>query len=88
MFINLFLLGAELFKEYYSDTVHLAPVKYLYQGLDGHADLVSFIWTATIFNLTAFFLFPFRRPGRITSRSISAASSCSSGYISRRGWGS
>src|SRR3990172_7564458 len=57
MFINLFLLGAELFKEYYSDTVHLAPVKYLYQGLDGHSDLVSFIWTATIFNLTAFFLF-------------------------------
>ena len=57
MFINLFLLGAELFKEYYSDTTHLAPVKYLYQGLDGHSDLVSFIWTATIFNLTAFFLF-------------------------------
>jgi len=57
MFINLFLLGAEIFKEYYSDTVHLAPVKYLYQGLDGHSDLVSYIWTATIFNLTAFFLF-------------------------------
>jgi Ni/Fe-hydrogenase subunit HybB-like protein len=57
MFINLFLLGAELFKEYYSDTTHLAPVKYLYQGLDGHSDLVSYIWTATIFNLTAFFLF-------------------------------
>jgi molybdopterin-containing oxidoreductase family membrane subunit len=57
MFINLFLLGAELFKEYYSDTTHLAPVKYLYQGLHGHSDLVSYIWTATIFNLTAFFLF-------------------------------
>jgi Ni/Fe-hydrogenase subunit HybB-like protein len=57
MFINLFLLGAELFKEYYSDTTHLAPVKYLYQGLDGHSDLVSYIWTATIFNITAFFLF-------------------------------
>ena len=57
MFVNLFLLGAELFKEYYSDTTHLAPVKYLYQGLDGHSDLVSYIWTATIFNLTAFFLF-------------------------------
>ena len=57
MFINLFLLGAELFKEYYSDTTHLAPVKYLYQGLHGHSDLVSYIWTATIFNLSAFFLF-------------------------------
>src|SRR5512134_3030492 len=57
MFINLFLLGAEIFKEYYSDTAHLAPMKYLYQGLDGHSDLVSYIWTATLFNLTAFFLF-------------------------------
>jgi len=57
MFINLFLLGAELFKEYYSDTAHLAPMKYLYQGLEGHSDLVSYIWTATFFNLTAFFLF-------------------------------
>jgi len=57
MFINLFLLGAEVFKEYYSDTAHLAPMKYLYQGLHGHTDLVSYIWTATLFNLTAFFLF-------------------------------
>ncbi len=57
MFLNLFLLGAEVFKEYYSDTAHLAPMKYLYQGLDGHADLVSYIWTATLFNITAFLLF-------------------------------
>src|SRR3989337_696018 len=57
MFVNLFLLGAEVFKEYYSDTAHLAPMKFLYQGLDGHNDLVSFIWTATIFNIIAFFLF-------------------------------
>jgi len=57
MFINLFLLGAEIFKEYYSDTAHLAPVKYLFQGLDGHSDLVPYIWTAMVFTLTAFFLF-------------------------------
>ena len=57
MFLNLFLLGAEVFKEYYSDTAHLAPMKYLYQGLEGHSDLVSYIWTATLFNITAFFLF-------------------------------
>jgi len=87
MFINLFLLGAELFKEYYSDTVHLAPVKYLYQGLDGHSDLVSFHWTATIFNLTAFFLFLIPQTRRTMSRSISAAFSCSSG-VYREGMGS
>ena len=36
MFLNLFLLGAEVFKEYYSNTIHLAPLEYLYQGLHGH----------------------------------------------------
>ena len=41
MFINLFLLGAELFKEYYSGTIHLAPMEYLYQGLHGHQRLGS-----------------------------------------------
>jgi Ni/Fe-hydrogenase subunit HybB-like protein len=57
MFINLFLLGAEVFKEYYSNTIHLAPMQYLYQGLKGHSDLVPYIWTATFFNVTAFILF-------------------------------
>jgi len=68
MFLNLFLLGAEVFKEYYSDTAHLAPMKYLYQGLHGHSDLVSYIWTATLFNITAFLLFliPQTRENQVT----------------------
>ena len=68
MFLNLFLLGAEVFKEYYSDTAHLAPMQYLYQGLHGHSDLVSYIWTATLFNITAFLLFliPQTRENHIT----------------------
>jgi molybdopterin-containing oxidoreductase family membrane subunit len=57
MFLNLFLLGAEVFKEYYSNTVHLAPMQYLFQGLRGHAGLVPYIWTAMFFNVTAFLLF-------------------------------
>ena len=57
MFINLFLLGAEVFKEFYSNTVHLAPMQYLFFGLKGHADLVPYIWTAMLFNVSAFFLF-------------------------------
>ena len=68
MFLNLFLLGAEVFKEYYSDTAHLAPMQYLYQGLHGHSDLVSYIWAATLFNMTAFLLFliPQTRENHIT----------------------
>jgi Ni/Fe-hydrogenase subunit HybB-like protein len=57
MFINLLLLGAELFKEYYTATIHLDSVQYLFQGLHGHSALVPWIWTALIFNVTAFFLF-------------------------------
>ena len=57
MFINLFLLGAEIFKEYYTGSVHLAPLQYLLQGLHGHNALVPWIWTAMIFNVTAFFIF-------------------------------
>lgn len=57
MAINLFLMFAEIFKEYYSKTTHLAPMQYLYQGLHGHARLVPWIWTAMIFNTIAFLLF-------------------------------
>ena len=57
MFINLFLLGAEIFKEYYTGTIHLAPLQYLYQGLHGHHALVPWIWTALFMNVTAFFIF-------------------------------
>ena len=57
MGINLFLLIAEMFKEYYGGTVHMAPMQYLFEGLHGHNDLVPFIWTAQIFNVSAFLVF-------------------------------
>jgi molybdopterin-containing oxidoreductase family membrane subunit len=57
MFLNLFLLMAEIYKEYYSDTVHIAPFRYLFEGLHGHNQLVPWIWAATTMNVIAFFLF-------------------------------
>ncbi len=57
MGINLFLFAAEFFKEFYSGSVHLAPMKYLYFGLHGHDNLVPWMWTAFLFNLTAFVIF-------------------------------
>jgi len=57
MFLNLFLMGAEIYKEYYSNTIHLAPLTYLYQGLQGHKTLVPWIWTSLSMNLVAFFIF-------------------------------
>jgi len=57
MGFNLFLFAAEFFKEFYSGSIHLAPMKYLYFGLHGHHNLVPWAWTALIFNVTAFILF-------------------------------
>ncbi len=57
MFLNLFLMSAELFKEYYSNTVHIASFKYLFEGLHEHNELVPWIWSAMAMNVTAFFLF-------------------------------
>lgn len=57
MGLNLFLLGAEVFKEFYSGSIHSEPIKYLYFGLHGKTNLVPWMWTATILNITAFFFF-------------------------------
>jgi molybdopterin-containing oxidoreductase family membrane subunit len=59
MFVNLFLLTAEIYKEYYSNTIHIAPLRYLLEGLHGHNQLVPWIWAAMAMNVTAFFLFLF-----------------------------
>lgn len=56
MAINLFLLGAEIFKELYSATAHVASLKYLYTGLHGHDQLVNWIWTAVSLNVIAFII--------------------------------
>lgn len=57
MFLNLFLLSAEIFKEYYSQTVHIAAFRYLFEGLHSHKELVPWIWSAMTMNVIAFFIF-------------------------------
>ncbi len=57
MFVNLFFLGAEVFKEVYSDTHHLKHLEYLYFGLEGHTALVPWAWTSFVCNVAAFVLF-------------------------------
>ncbi len=57
MFINLFLLGAEVFKEYYSNTEHLIYTKVLFSAVEGKTEVHYFMWPALIANIVAFFLF-------------------------------
>jgi Ni/Fe-hydrogenase subunit HybB-like protein len=51
--INLFLLGAELFTEFYFAGEHSAYARFLFFGLAGHRSLVPWIWTAIGFDLVA-----------------------------------
>jgi Ni/Fe-hydrogenase subunit HybB-like protein len=57
MFLNLFLLGAEVFKEVYSDTEHLVHMKYMFVGIHGHSAIVPFMWLSVFCSITAFLLF-------------------------------
>ncbi len=50
MIINMFLLGSELFTEFYYPTQHSAAAQYLYFGLHGHSGLVPWIWSAITLN--------------------------------------
>jgi Ni/Fe-hydrogenase subunit HybB-like protein len=67
MIINIFLLGCEVFTEFYSDTAHVGSARYLYFGLDGRGALVPWIWTAIAFNLlaTALLVLPASRGLRV-----------------------
>jgi Ni/Fe-hydrogenase subunit HybB-like protein len=56
-FLNLFLHGAEAFKEYYSNTEHALYTRYWFQGIGEHRTLVPYAWTAVALNATAFLLF-------------------------------
>jgi molybdopterin-containing oxidoreductase family membrane subunit len=57
MFFNLFLTGAEIFKEGYSNTEHRVFTEYLYFGIAEHNKIVPFGWLAIIFDVIAFVLF-------------------------------
>jgi Ni/Fe-hydrogenase subunit HybB-like protein len=57
MFLNLFLLGAEVFKEFYSATEHTLYTRYLWFGLGRHRALVPYAWTSLACSVIAFVLF-------------------------------
>ena len=58
MGINLFLAGAEIFKEYYSNTQHLVHYQYLYFGLHGERSPIAvYAWLSMGLSIAAFLLF-------------------------------
>jgi molybdopterin-containing oxidoreductase family membrane subunit len=57
MFLNLFLLGAEVFKEFYSDTEHVIHMKYMFLGVGEHTTIVPYMWLSVFCSIVAFLLF-------------------------------
>jgi Ni/Fe-hydrogenase subunit HybB-like protein len=51
--INIFLLGCEVFTEFYTDSAHAVSAQYLFFGLHGKNALVPWIWVAIILNSIA-----------------------------------
>ena len=54
--INLFLLGSEMFTEFYTQAEHSSSAQYLFFGLAGKHALVPWIWTAVGMNSLALVL--------------------------------
>ena len=88
MFVNLFLLGAEVFKEFYSDTEHLIHMRYMFLGVGDSVAIVPYMWLAVVCSVIAFFLFliPFTRKNPVTLNL--GCLLIYLGSISRRAWGS
>jgi len=53
LLISLFLFGCEIFKEFYSQSLHSASARYLFFGLHGHYALVPWIWSAIAMEIIA-----------------------------------
>jgi molybdopterin-containing oxidoreductase family membrane subunit len=51
--INMFLLGVEMYTEFYSQTQHASSIEYLFFGLHGHNALVPWIWSSIFLNMVA-----------------------------------
>lgn len=74
LLLNFFLVGSELFTEFYAGTSHVASARYLFFGLHGHHELVPWIWTALGCNaLAAALLLPSSFPEHRTRIDIACA---------------
>jgi molybdopterin-containing oxidoreductase family membrane subunit len=51
--VTIFFIIAELFRDFYNEGSHAASARYLFLGLDGHAGLRPWIWTAIAFMVVA-----------------------------------
>ncbi len=65
MFVNLFLLASEVFRDYYSATHHVIHIEYLFWGVHGQISPIAiYAWASVVFSVVAFVLFLISRTRR------------------------
>jgi Ni/Fe-hydrogenase subunit HybB-like protein len=84
IFLNLFFHGAEVFKEYYSNTEHSLFTRYWFEGIGEHRTLVPYAWAAVALQVLALVLFivPATRRNTITLN-VGAFATYAGGYIEK-----
>jgi molybdopterin-containing oxidoreductase family membrane subunit len=76
MILNVFFFLLELFTAFYSQIPgHMHPIVYLFVGLEGHAKLVPWMWTAAFFAVVSLVLLIVPATRR-TERTLAAACVC------------
>jgi molybdopterin-containing oxidoreductase family membrane subunit len=57
MALNLFLVGAEVFTEFYAETSHSIHARFQWFGIHGSSNIAIYTWTAFCFNVMALIIF-------------------------------
>ncbi len=55
--VNVFMLGSEVFTEFYTDSTHVISAEYLFFGLGDKTGLVAWIWPAVLLQVAALAIF-------------------------------
>ncbi len=85
--LTFFLMGCEIFKEFYTDSLHVASAQYLYFGIHGHGLLQPYIWggMALLVGAMTVFVVPSWRANR--KLMVPAAIACVLGIWVEKGMG-
>jgi molybdopterin-containing oxidoreductase family membrane subunit len=62
--ISLFFVVAELFTDFYNESIHAGSIRYLFFGLGGLSGLRTWIWTSVVLNVIAVVLLSVHRTRR------------------------
>jgi len=85
--LNFFLLGCELFSEFYTNSTHAASARYLFFGLHGHAMLAPYIWGGLSLSLCALVIFASASLSELPGWRVLASVFCVVGVWIEKGMG-